>query len=63
MPTMHKCTFCGREFVHGTGMLFIKKDGTLYWFCSKRCRVFMLKHKKDSRKIKWTAYYGQERRA
>ncbi|MEM1518422.1 MAG: 50S ribosomal protein L24e [Halobacteria archaeon] len=63
MPTMHKCSFCGKEFLHGTGMLFVKRDGTLHWFCSRRCRIFMLEHKKDSRKIKWTTYYGQERRA
>ncbi|MEM0274918.1 MAG: 50S ribosomal protein L24e, partial [Nitrososphaerota archaeon] len=33
MPTIHKCSFCGREFMHGKGMLYVKKDGTLLWFC------------------------------
>lgn len=63
MPTMHTCSFCGRSFVHGTGMLLVKRDGALNWFCSKRCFVYMVKHKKDPRKIKWTSYYGEERRA
>lgn len=44
-------------------MLLVKRDGALNWFCSKRCFVYMVEHKKDPRKIKWTSYYGKERRA
>ncbi|MEM0451646.1 MAG: 50S ribosomal protein L24e [Nitrososphaerota archaeon] len=60
MPTTHKCSFCGREFMHGKGMLYVKKDGTLLWFCSRKCRVSMVEFKRDPRKLKWTTYYGKE---
>ncbi|MCS7136603.1 MAG: 50S ribosomal protein L24e [Nitrososphaerota archaeon] len=63
MPTMHRCSFCGREFLHGSGILFVKNDGSTFWFCSRKCKVYMLEHKKDPRKIKWTEFYGKERRA
>ena len=34
-------------------------DGTILYFCSRRCRVSTLSFKRDSRKLKWTAYYGK----
>lgn len=60
MPTTHKCSFCGREFMHGRGMLYVKKDGTILWFCSRKCRVSMVEFKRDARKLRWTVYYGKE---
>jgi large subunit ribosomal protein L24e len=44
-------------------MLYVKNDGTQLWFCSRRCRVYMIVHKKDPRKLKWTQLYGQQRRS
>ncbi|MDJ0269435.1 MAG: 50S ribosomal protein L24e [Aigarchaeota archaeon] len=64
MPTTHKCSFCGRDFLHGTGMLYVRNDGTQLWFCSRKCRIYMIEQRKDARKLKWTAFYGKkERRA
>ncbi|PCN51147.1 50S ribosomal protein L24e [Candidatus Geothermarchaeota archaeon ex4572_27] len=57
MPQTHVCSFCGREFPHGTGVMYVKNDGTIYWFCSRKCRVSMLEFKRDPRKFKWTAKY------
>ena len=59
MPKMHKCSFCGNEFLGGKGMMYVKNDGTVYWFCSSKCRKSMLVMKRDARKLKWTAYYGK----
>jgi large subunit ribosomal protein L24e len=39
--------------------MHVKNDGTILYFCSRRCRVSTLKFKRDSRKLKWTAYYGK----
>jgi large subunit ribosomal protein L24e len=50
---MHRCAFCGREFPHGVGMLYVKRDGSMLWFCSKKCRVYMVEQRKDPRKLKW----------
>jgi len=54
LPKMHSCSFCGRKFPHGTGMMFVKNDGTIYWLCSSKCRKNMLKLGRDARKLKWT---------
>jgi large subunit ribosomal protein L24e len=52
-----KCSFCGRDMPPGTGLKYIKNDGSVLWFCSKKCRVSMLEHKRDPRKYKWTEKY------
>lgn len=62
MPTKHQCSFCGKEFLHGEGLLYVRKDGIIHWFCSRKCRTYMLEHKKDPRKLKWTKYYGKAMR-
>ncbi|MFZ8856624.1 MAG: 50S ribosomal protein L24e [Candidatus Caldarchaeales archaeon] len=54
MSTVHRCAFCGREFPHGVGMLYVKRDGSTLWFCSRKCRVYMAEQRKDPRKLKWT---------
>ncbi|VVB65783.1 50S ribosomal protein L24e [Candidatus Gugararchaeum adminiculabundum] len=33
-----KCSFCTREVEKGTGVLFVKKDGTTLGYCSTKCR-------------------------
>ncbi len=38
-------------------MMYIKNDGTIYWFCSSRCRKGLITYKKDPRKLKWTKRY------
>jgi len=59
LPREHSCSFCGRNFKSGIGMLYVKNDGTILWFCSNKCRVNMLKMNKDPRKLKWTAHYNR----
>ncbi|MFQ5997749.1 MAG: 50S ribosomal protein L24e [Candidatus Bathyarchaeia archaeon] len=60
MPKPRNCSFCGNEFPAGHGMLFIRNDGTMLWFCSNKCRKSSLKFHRDSRKLKWTSYYGKK---
>jgi large subunit ribosomal protein L24e len=47
-----KCSFCGQEIKNGRGIVYAKVDGTVYNFCSRRCRKYTLM-KKDPRKFKW----------
>ena len=60
MVKTQKCSFCGRDIEPGTGMMFVRNDGTVLWFCSSKCRKSALKLRRDSRKLPWTAYYGKE---
>ena len=57
MLQVKKCGFCGREVIPGTGIMYVKNDGTVLWFCSSKCRKSMLELKRDPRKLKWTLKY------
>jgi nucleoside-diphosphate kinase len=51
MPARN-CSLCGQELEPGTGVMFVKRDGTVYFFCSSKCeRNFRLGRK--GRKLKW----------
>jgi large subunit ribosomal protein L24e len=62
MPRTNKCSFCGKAFSPATGMMYIRNDGTILYFCSARCRKSVLIYKRDPRKLKWTTYYGKKER-
>ena len=44
-------------------ILFVKKDGSTLWFCTKKCKVSMIKHKRIARKFKWTIAHKAKDRA
>jgi len=52
-----KCSFCGDLIEPGSGIMFVKKNGTIYYFCSRKCKTNMLDLKRAPRKIKWTGEY------
>ena len=47
MPRIEFCTFCGHEIAPGKGLDFIKNDATIYHFCSNKCKVNLLKLKRN----------------
>ena len=52
-----QCSYCDRPVAKGSGTMFVKNDGTIYWFCSAKCKKNMLELKRDPRKFKWTKKY------
>ena len=54
MPVRRSCSFCGNEIEPGTGKMFIRKDGTVFLFCSHKCQSNMLKLRRVPRWIPWT---------
>jgi large subunit ribosomal protein L24e len=54
MPIRRSCSFCGNEIEPGTGKMFIKKDGTVFVFCSSKCQANMLKLGRVPRWTPWT---------
>lgn len=60
MPKPRRCSFCGHDFLPGTGMMYVRNDGAVLLFCSSKCRKSSLKLRRDPRKLKWTAYFGKE---
>jgi large subunit ribosomal protein L24e len=54
MPIRRSCSFCGNEIEPGTGKMFIKKDGTVFVFCSSKCQLNMLHLGRVPRWTPWT---------
>lgn len=54
---MVKCSFCGAEVERGTGVMFVKADGTTYYYCSRKCEKNMLKLGRIPRNVRWTAEF------
>ncbi|AEH61110.1 Ribosomal protein L24E [Methanosalsum zhilinae DSM 4017] len=48
-----KCSFCGEFLEPGCGNLFVKKDGSSYYFCSSKCEG-NYKLGRLSRRTPWT---------
>ncbi|MEA2054562.1 MAG: 50S ribosomal protein L24e [Candidatus Thermoplasmatota archaeon] len=59
MVTKRKCTFCGEEIEPGTGSMYVKKDGTVYYFCSSKCRKNFLKFGREPRRVRWTKRFSR----
>ncbi len=48
-----KCSFCEMPIEPGRGMMFVKRDGTVFYFCSSKCERNMIKLGRKRRKVKW----------
>ncbi len=51
---MIKCSFCEKNISTGTGKMYVKTDGKIFYFCSSKCEKNQLKHKRKARNLKWT---------
>ncbi|MEM4576663.1 MAG: 50S ribosomal protein L24e [Candidatus Nezhaarchaeales archaeon] len=47
------CTFCGRNVPIGSGLMYVKNDGTILYFCSSKCKKNMLELGRNPAKLKW----------
>lgn len=52
---MANCSFCGNALSKGTGLLYAKKDGSIMYFCSAKCKKNMLTLGREGRRVKWTS--------
>ena len=50
---MRTCSFWHKEIEEGTGKMYVKKDGTIYFFCSSKCEKNMIGLGRVPRKVKW----------
>ena len=49
-----KCSFCGTKIGKGHGTLFVKNDGTMFLFCSKKCEKNQIKLRRIPKNVQWT---------
>ena len=54
------CSFCGVEIEPGTGTMFVKKDGTVFYFCKHKCQKNMLDLKRIPRRVQWSKHYSKQ---
>ena len=57
MPERRICSFSGQEIEPGTGLMYIRRDGTVLWFKDSKTKKNHLKLKRNARKLKWTRHY------
>lgn len=57
MPERRICSFSHEEIEPGTGMMFVKKDGSVMWFKDSKARKNALKLRRNPRRLKWTQRY------
>ena len=51
---MFNCSFCDDPIPKGTGRIYAKKDGTVFRFCSSKCKKNQLGLKREGRRQGWT---------
>lgn len=57
MVEQRVCSFCGNPIEPGTGLMFVKKDGSVYHFDRFRCKASLLTKGRLARRFKWTRHY------
>ena len=63
MVVKRQCSFCAREIEPGTGMIFVKRDGTVFHFCTSSCRKQQLHLHRVGHHFKWTRAHELKRAA
>ena len=48
------CWFCGEQIDLGTGIMYVRNDGQVYYFCASKCEK-NFKLGRIPRKVKWTS--------
>jgi large subunit ribosomal protein L24e len=53
MVDTYTCTFCGEKIEPGTGKMYVRKDGSIYYFCSSKCQN-NYRLGRVPRRVEWT---------
>jgi len=56
-----KCSFCGENIEDGTGKMFVRNDGKVFYFCSSKCEKNMLKLRREPKDVKWVTKKKKEK--
>jgi len=63
MVVKRQCSFCASEIEPGTGSMFVKRDGTIFHFCSGSCRKQQLELGRVGHHFKWTRAHALKKAA
>ncbi|MFA6268920.1 MAG: 50S ribosomal protein L24e [archaeon] len=56
---MVKCSFCGKDLPVGGGKMYVKKEGTIFYFCSNKCEKNQINLGRKPIETKWTESYNK----
>ena len=59
MVEKRNCSFCGEAIEPGTGKIYVKKDGTVYNFCTNKCKKNRIDIGRVPRRTRWTIRYNE----
>ncbi|MBP2133021.1 large subunit ribosomal protein L24e [Methanomicrobium sp. W14] len=54
MVDTYVCSFCGEQIKPGTGKMYVKKDGSIFYFCSSKCES-NYRLGRVPRRVPWTS--------
>ncbi len=57
MVKTYVCSFCGAIIQPGTGMWYVRNDGSIIRFCSSKCYKNSVKLGRSPAKLKWTSFH------
>jgi large subunit ribosomal protein L24e len=63
MVVKRQCSFCAAEIEPGTGTMFVKRDGSVFHFCTSSCRKQQLHLGRVGHRLKWTRAHALKRAA
>jgi large subunit ribosomal protein L24e len=63
MVVKRQCSFCAGEIEPGTGTMYVKRDGTVFHFCTSSCRKQQLNLGRVGHRLKWTRAHALKRAA
>jgi large subunit ribosomal protein L24e len=63
MVVKRTCSFCAGEIEPGTGSMYVKRDGTVFHFCSSSCRKQQLHLGRVGHRLKWTRAHAIKKAA
>jgi large subunit ribosomal protein L24e len=60
---MARCSFCEETIKSGTGLMYVKSEGKVLFFCGRKCEKNMIKLGRKAVKLKWTRASRKKRKA
>lgn len=63
MVVRRTCSFCAGDIEPGTGFMFVKRDGTVFFFDSSSCRKQQLHLGRVGHRLRWTHAHELKRLA
>ena len=58
---MPRCSFCDKDIIRGTGVMFVRTSGKILHFCSSKCERNMLKLNRKPTRVKWIVKKKKEK--